>query len=134
MDKNTDKKTNEWREAQRCCCLSDEDIRMAKELGFSPCSLIKNIPSKSQPWKIPVAVWIGQIYSKRCGDSHHVQTKPGQPKHNSQNATVKDASEDDLLAQYDTATGEPYFARASDGAVYTLEEAGRYFEERDKGR
>jgi hypothetical protein len=37
-----------WAEAQRRCGLSDEEVRMAKELGFKPKSLIKNIPSPSQ--------------------------------------------------------------------------------------
>lgn len=39
-----------WEEAQRLCRLSDEEVRMARELGFQPRSLIKNIPSPSQKW------------------------------------------------------------------------------------
>ncbi|MBI4590770.1 MAG: hypothetical protein HY725_18245 [Candidatus Rokubacteria bacterium] len=38
---------------------------MAKELGLNPRSLIKNIPSKSQPWKVPVAVWVRELYGRR---------------------------------------------------------------------
>lgn len=38
-----------WTEAQRRCRLSDEAMRMAKDLGLSPRSLIKNIPSRTEP-------------------------------------------------------------------------------------
>ena len=31
---------------------------MAKDLGFKPKSLIKNIPNKSEQWKAPVKEWI----------------------------------------------------------------------------
>ena len=47
-----------WAEAQRRCRLSDEEVRMARELGFQPKSLIKNIPSPSQQWKAPVGEWV----------------------------------------------------------------------------
>ena len=35
-----------WAEAQRRCQLSDEEVRMAKELGFQPKSLIKRWENK----------------------------------------------------------------------------------------
>jgi hypothetical protein len=54
-----------WAEAKRRCRLSAEDIRMAKEMGLRPRGLIKNIPSKSQPWKCPVRIWIREMYKKR---------------------------------------------------------------------
>jgi len=38
---------------------------MAKEIGLNPRSLIKNIPSKSEPWKSPVKDWIHEMYQKR---------------------------------------------------------------------
>jgi hypothetical protein len=38
---------------------------MAKELGVNPRSLIKNVPSKSQRWKAPVAVWVRELYERR---------------------------------------------------------------------
>ncbi len=63
MDKK--RREAEWAEAQRRCRLNAETLRMAKELGLNPQSLIKNIPSKSQPWKAPVAVWIRELYRKR---------------------------------------------------------------------
>ena len=54
-----------WDEAQRRCRLSDEAVRMAKELGIGPRSLIKNIPSPQQPWKAPVEEWVRDLYAKR---------------------------------------------------------------------
>ena len=59
------KKDKLWIEAKRRCRLNNEDIRMAKEMGLNPRSLIKNIPSKSEPWKSPVKDWIRGMYQKR---------------------------------------------------------------------
>jgi hypothetical protein len=39
-------KEAEWNEAKRRCRLTDEEVRMAKDLGFQPRSLIKSIPSR----------------------------------------------------------------------------------------
>lgn len=38
---------------------------MAKEMGLSPRSLIKNVPPKSEPWKAPVKAWVREMYEKR---------------------------------------------------------------------
>lgn len=69
MAKKTTKPKNKkdalWAEAKRKCRLNNEDIRMAKEMGLNPRSLIKNIPSQSQPWKLPVKEWIREMYEKR---------------------------------------------------------------------
>ena len=62
---NKKKRDQDWAEAKRRCRLNQEDIRMAKELGMNPRSLIKNIPSKSQQWKAPVKYWIRDLYEKR---------------------------------------------------------------------
>jgi len=40
---------------------------MARELGMSPRSLIKNVPSKQQAWKAPVEDWVRGLYEKRFG-------------------------------------------------------------------
>ncbi len=37
---------------------------MAKELGISPKTMIKNIPNKAEKWKAPVDVWIRDMYEK----------------------------------------------------------------------
>jgi hypothetical protein len=59
----------DWDEAKRRCKLSDEEVRMARELGFKPRSLIKNIPSPSQRWKAPIPVWIRSLYEERMEKS-----------------------------------------------------------------
>lgn len=41
-----------WAEAKKKCRLNNEDIALAKRLGLNPRSLIKNIPSKSEPWRL----------------------------------------------------------------------------------
>lgn len=54
-----------WQDAKKKCRLTDEDIARAKRLGLNPRSLIKNIPSKSEPWKAPVSVWLFEMEEKR---------------------------------------------------------------------
>jgi len=54
-----------WQEAKKKCRLNNEDIALAKRLGLNPRSLIKNIPSKSEPWKAPVKDWLHEIDEKR---------------------------------------------------------------------
>ena len=58
-------KDQAWAEAARRCQLSTAEVRMAKELGFKPRSLLKNIPTKAEPWKAPVAEWVRDLYDKR---------------------------------------------------------------------
>jgi hypothetical protein len=47
-----------WIECKRKCRLNEEDIALAKKLGLNPRSLMKNIPSKSQPWKAWLIAYI----------------------------------------------------------------------------
>ena len=54
-----------WQEAKRRCRLNTEDLELAKKLGLNPKSLIKNIPTKSEPWKASVSVWLHEIDDKR---------------------------------------------------------------------
>lgn len=54
-----------WQDAKKECRLTDEDIARAKRLGLNPRSLIKNIPSKSEPWKAPVSEWLREMEEKR---------------------------------------------------------------------
>jgi len=54
-----------WAEAKKKCRLNQEAIRMAKEMGLNPKSLIKNIPNEKQKWKSPVKEWIEDMYEKR---------------------------------------------------------------------
>ena len=54
-----------WDEAKRKCRLGEEEIRMAKEMGLNPKSLIRNIPNKKEMWKAPLKDWIHDMYEKR---------------------------------------------------------------------
>lgn len=58
-----------WNDAKKRCYIGDEEVRMAKELGISPHSLIKNIPSKSETWKAPIKYWLHCLYEKRQKDA-----------------------------------------------------------------
>ena len=109
MGKKQGKQGDEWLEAKRRCRLSDEEIRMAKELGFKPRSLIKNIPAKSQAWKAPVREWIRELYAKRFGNARKPGSakSPGKPSNPPAKPGHQSPAEEDLPPQYDTATGEP---------------------------
>jgi hypothetical protein len=67
-----------WQEAKRRCRLNDDEVRMAKELGFQPKSLIKNIPSPSQSWKEPVKDWVRSLYEKKI-ESRKPAARPSAP-------------------------------------------------------
>ena len=56
-----------WQEAKKRCRLSAKEIEMAKKLGMTPKSLMKNIPGPSQQWKLPVKEWIRSLYFEKFG-------------------------------------------------------------------
>jgi hypothetical protein len=62
---NKDKRNDRWVKAKTLCRLSDDEVRMARELGIEPRALIKNIPNPKQRWKAPVGVWVRNLYVKR---------------------------------------------------------------------
>jgi hypothetical protein len=62
-------KDQAWAEAKHLCRLNADDIEKAKQLGMSPKSLMKNIPSKDQQWKAPVKDWVRDLHEKRFGKS-----------------------------------------------------------------
>ncbi|MFN7920611.1 MAG: hypothetical protein U0Q16_10975 [Bryobacteraceae bacterium] len=55
----------DWVEAKKRCRLNEDDIRMARELGMTPRSAIKNIPNPKDRWKLPVKEWIHELYAKK---------------------------------------------------------------------
>ena len=61
------KNEDAWKEAKQRCRLNEADIKMAKDLGMTPKSLIKNIPSHDQKWKAPVKVWVSDLYEEKFG-------------------------------------------------------------------
>jgi hypothetical protein len=85
------KNSDPWAEAKKRCRLNVADIQMAKELGMSPKSLIKNIPSKSQQWKAPVKVWVRELYEDKFGrtiDIKPVRTLQSEKPENRVKATA----------------------------------------------
>ena len=58
-------KPEDWAEAKKRCRFNEEDIKIAKEMGLNPRSMIKNIPNKSEPWKAPVKDWLHDMHDKR---------------------------------------------------------------------
>ena len=61
------KRAEDWAEAKKRCRLNEADIKMAKELGMTPKSLLKNIPASNEKWKAPVKVWIRDLYENKFG-------------------------------------------------------------------
>lgn len=57
-----------WPEAKKLCRLNQNDIEMAKALGFHPDALVRARPDPEQKkWKLPVKEWIHELHLKRFG-------------------------------------------------------------------
>ena len=56
-----------WPEAKKLCRLNQNDIEMAKRLGFGPDRLLSARPSPKERWKLPVKEWIHELYAKKFG-------------------------------------------------------------------
>ena len=54
-----------WAHAKRVCRLSARHVEMAKKVGMNPKKLPGLVPSKSQPWKASVGLFIEACYVKR---------------------------------------------------------------------
>ncbi|MBT2690141.1 hypothetical protein J7I93_18390 [Bacillus sp. ISL-47] len=61
------KNSEAWSEAKKRFRLNEADIQMAKELGMSRKSLLKNIPAPNQQWKTPVKEWVRDLYENKFG-------------------------------------------------------------------
>lgn len=54
------------KDAQHYCGLSEQETRMAAELGISPEALIRaERSSRRESWKDPAGAWIRKLYAKR---------------------------------------------------------------------
>ena len=71
-----------WAECKQKCRLNMDDIALAKKLGLNPRSLIKNIPSKSQPWKAPVKDWLREMDEKRNKKAEQKARRKGKTQEN----------------------------------------------------
>lgn len=71
-----------WQDAKQKCRLNTEDLQLAKDLVLNPKSLIKNIPSKSEPWKASVSVWLHAMDDKRKKKSAQKQKRKEKIRYN----------------------------------------------------
>lgn len=71
---------SDWAEAKRLCRLSAEDVRKAQKLGLNPRKLVKNRPSPSQKWKLPVRDWVRELYFERHGGVDPLELGPERPQ------------------------------------------------------
>lgn len=70
-DKNKKKYT--WDEAKQLCQLSDEVIKMAKQLRLSPGGLIKSLEVSQQPGNLSVENWVRNLYIKQNPPQENVK-------------------------------------------------------------
>jgi hypothetical protein len=56
-----------WGQAKKLCRLNQNDVAMAKSLGFQPDGLIRSRPDPKQKWKLPVKHWIRDLHFERFG-------------------------------------------------------------------
>lgn len=64
-NKTPSSKDEAWTDAKKRYKLTDEHIRMAKELGLNPKKIGLYAPNKQEPWKEPLPDFIEEIYAKR---------------------------------------------------------------------
>ncbi len=69
----------QWAKAKQVCRLNMEDTQMGKELGLLPKALMKNQPSPSQQWKLPVKHWIRELHEDRFGSCAQTVNRPAPP-------------------------------------------------------
>jgi hypothetical protein len=61
------KHQHSWPEAKKLCRLNQNDLEMAKKLGFRPDALVRARPDPKQKWKLPVKEWVRELYCERFG-------------------------------------------------------------------
>jgi hypothetical protein len=96
-----------WPEAKKLCRLNQDDIEMAKRLGFRPDALIRNRPHPKQKWKLPVKYWVRALYEKRFGEVLGEKTLP--------EPAPFQWTEDDQRRFEEEMYWEDYWDRNSDG-------------------
>ena len=105
--KGAEKFDPNWAKAKQVCRLNMEDIRMAKQLGMSPRTLMKNNPSPSQQWKAPVRVWIRELYAKSFPNSAAQPKRAAPPK---KTAAIPNCPEPPECALEDNSDDPPFDA------------------------
>jgi len=69
----TSQKDQAWIEARKKYHLSHAQVQMARELGMNPRKLGKIASNKQEPWKLPLPLFIEELYEKRFGRSRPAQ-------------------------------------------------------------
>ena len=69
-NKKPSSKDEAWSDAKKRYRLTDEHIRMAKELGLNRKKFSSYAPNKQEQWKEPLPDFIEEIYAKRFKKSN----------------------------------------------------------------
>jgi hypothetical protein len=77
--KKSDRKAEAWKEAQKRHRLSDEHMRMARELGMNPAKLGTIDNHKQEPWKLPLSQFIEELCIDRFGRTAPNVERKGRP-------------------------------------------------------
>lgn len=65
--KNLSPKYQPWVDARKRFHLSHAQIQMARELGMNPKKLGNKANHRQEPWKLPLPLFIEELYFKRFG-------------------------------------------------------------------
>jgi len=65
----TPQKVEAWIEARKKYHLSHTQVQMARELGMNPKKLGKIANHRQEPWKLPLPLFIEDLYERRFGRS-----------------------------------------------------------------
>ena len=74
--KNLSSKHQPWAEARKRFHLSHAHIQMARELGLNPKKFGGLANHKQEPWKVPLPVFIADLYRKRFGKDRPDDVRP----------------------------------------------------------
>ncbi len=65
-----------WRVARQKYHLSDAYVQMARELGLNPKKFGSLANQRQEPWKVPLAEFIAELYVKRFGKTRPERVLP----------------------------------------------------------
>lgn len=68
-------KLQPWVNARKKCHVSHAHVQMARELGMNPKKLGGKANHDQEPWKVPLPVFIEELYFKRFGKSRPDKVK-----------------------------------------------------------
>ena len=91
---NRDPKLQAWIIARQRHRLSHAHVQMARELGMNPKSLGKLDNHRQEPWKLPLPLFIEELYERRFGRArpeHVLSIEERERKHASKKAARKSA-------------------------------------------